>query len=83
MKNIIWVIALFIIAGAVLLEFRYTVVVNSPIVVKLDRLSGDIWIVNSGYWRKVQTLKENGNTAADTTASKKQTSESNAAPRSK
>ena len=54
MKNIIWAIVVLIIALGVILECRYMLVVNSPIVAKIDRLTGDVWIVNAGLWRKVQ-----------------------------
>ena len=54
MKSIVWIIALAVIALCAVLEFRYELIVNSPIVAKIDRLTGDVWIVNSGIWRKVQ-----------------------------
>lgn len=54
MKNTI-IIALVISLAAVLaLEFRYDVVVNSPIVAKIDRMTGDVWIANSGMWLKLK-----------------------------
>ena len=55
MKNLALVIVLAVIAIGAILEFRYQVIVDSPIVAKVDRLTGDVWIVNSGIWRKVQT----------------------------
>ncbi|MBN1527317.1 MAG: hypothetical protein JW919_07030 [Candidatus Omnitrophica bacterium] len=58
MKNAIWVIAVLMIAGVFLLEFRYAIVVNTPIVAKFDRLTGDVWIVNSGTWIKVRSIVE-------------------------
>ena len=54
MKNWIWAVVVVVIAAGVLLESRYTLIVNSPIVAKLDKATGDVWIVNSGMWRKVQ-----------------------------
>jgi len=60
MKNLILVIVIFIIGAGLIVEQRYTVVVHSPVVAKLDRLTGDVWIVNSGVWRKVQPPSENG-----------------------
>ncbi|MCX5678086.1 MAG: hypothetical protein NTY76_03145 [Candidatus Omnitrophica bacterium] len=54
MKNISWVAVVLILAVLFILEFRYTVVVHSPIVAKVDRLTGDVWIANSGMWLKVQ-----------------------------
>ncbi|MFH1752754.1 MAG: hypothetical protein ABH875_01085 [Candidatus Omnitrophota bacterium] len=35
------------------LGFRYALVVNSPIVAKIDRLTGDVWVANPGVWLKV------------------------------
>ncbi|MFA5145973.1 MAG: hypothetical protein WC515_01125 [Candidatus Omnitrophota bacterium] len=60
MKNIIIAIVILVVSIAALLEFRYTVIVDSPVVVRVDRLTGDAWIVNSGVWRKVQ-LPSQGN----------------------
>lgn len=54
MKNIIWMVVALILAALFVLEFRYTLVVNSPIVAKIDRITGDVWIANSGMWLKVQ-----------------------------
>lgn len=54
MKNIVWAIVLVVLAALFILEFRYTLVVNSPIVAKIDRITGDVWIANSGMWLKVQ-----------------------------
>ena len=54
MKNIVWAIALVVLASLFILEFRYTLVVNSPIVAKIDRITGDVWVANSGMWLKVQ-----------------------------
>ncbi len=55
MKN--WIPALIIIIAVIgiglLLEFRYALIVDAPVVVKLDRLTGNTWIVNSGVWRKI------------------------------
>ena len=60
MKNLIWAIVILAVAAALLLEFRYALVVNSPVVARIDRLTGDVWIVNSGVWRKIQPPSENG-----------------------
>ena len=54
MKNLIWAIVILAVAAALLLEFRYALVVNSPVVARIDRLTGEVWIVNSGVWRKIQ-----------------------------
>ena len=54
MKNLIWPIVLLIIGIGLVAECRYTLIVDSPVVAKLDRITGEVWIVNSGVWRKVQ-----------------------------
>ena len=54
MKTIIWAIVILIIATGIMLESRYKVVIHSPIVARLDRLTGDVWIANSGAWIKVE-----------------------------
>jgi hypothetical protein len=54
MKNVIWAILVLILAAIFVVEFRYTLVINTPIVAKIDRLTGDVWIANSGKWLKVQ-----------------------------
>lgn len=54
MKNTIWVILVLVFAVLFIFEFRYALVVNSPIVAKIDRVTGDVWIANSGVWLKVQ-----------------------------
>lgn len=53
-KAVIWAIVVLIIAGGVLMENRYTVKIHSPIVAKIDNITGDVWIANSGVWMKVQ-----------------------------
>ncbi len=54
MKNMGWVVVALILAALFILESRYALVVNSPIVAKIDRITGDVWIANSGIWLKVQ-----------------------------
>ena len=54
MKKMILAIVVLIIAMAAILEFRYEFTIDSPVVVKFDRLTGDTWIVNAGVWRKVK-----------------------------
>lgn len=53
MRNNIWIVVVLILAALLTLEFRYALVVNSPIVAKIDRLTGDVWVANSGSWIKV------------------------------
>ncbi len=53
MKNSLWIAVVLVLAALLTFEFRYTLVVNSPIVAKIDRLTGDVWIANSGIWLKV------------------------------
>ncbi len=55
MKNLIVAIVIMIIGLAVVAELRYVLIVDSPVVTKFDRLTGDAWIVNGGVWRKVQS----------------------------
>jgi len=55
MKSLIWAIVILIIALGVILECRYMLVVNSPIVAKIDRFTGDVWIANAGVWRRVES----------------------------
>lgn len=54
MKQLIWGLIAIIIAGGIMLEFRYEVKINTPIVAKIDRFTGETWIANSGVWKKVQ-----------------------------
>ena len=54
MKNMTWVLTVVILAAMLIIGFRYALVVNSPIVAKIDRITGDVWIANSGMWLKVQ-----------------------------
>jgi len=59
MKHLICAIIILIVGAGYLLESRYALVVDSPVVAKLDKFTGDVWIVNSGIWRKIQP-PENG-----------------------
>lgn len=54
MKNNLWILVVLILAALFVMEFRYTLVINSPIVAKIDRITGDVWIANSGMWIKVK-----------------------------
>lgn len=71
MKNMGWVIVVLILAALFVLEFRYTLVVNSPIVAKIDRLTGDVWVANSGRWLKVQHMAKEKPAAQSETPAKK------------
>ena len=53
MRTIVWAIVVLIIACLLILENRYEISVSSPIVAKMDRFTGEAWIVNQGEWRKV------------------------------
>jgi len=55
MKNFILAIVILIIGILAFIEFRYAIIVHTPVVAKFDRLTGNVWIVNSGEWRKVQS----------------------------
>jgi len=54
MKNIIISIVILLVAVGFLVENRYTIIVDSPVVAKIDSWTGDVWIVNSGVWVKVE-----------------------------
>ena len=54
MKNFILAVVILIVGTGIILEGRYEVKIDSPVVARIDRLTGDVWIVNSGVWRKVQ-----------------------------
>ena len=54
MKNIIWAILILAIAIGFLAESRYKLVVNSPIVARMDRITGEVWIASGGVWRMIQ-----------------------------
>lgn len=71
MKGIIWAIVILLVAAGLILELRYALVVNSPIVAKIDRLTGDVWIANAGVWRKVQLPPQEKSGIAGTVSSQK------------
>lgn len=80
MKNIAWVIVVIVLAVMLMLESRYSLVINSPIVAKIDRMTGDVWIANSGLWIKVkhsvsESVASQGSTEAGKTAAKAKTAE--------
>lgn len=54
MKSLVWAVVTLLIAVGIMFECRYTIKMHSPIVARLDRLTGDVWIVNSGVWKKVE-----------------------------
>ena len=54
MKYLIIAIVILIIGAGIIIENRYDIKIHSPIVAKLDRLTGDVYIANSGYWNKIQ-----------------------------
>lgn len=58
MKNIVWPVVILIIASGFGVLSRYELVVKPPVVAKIDCLTGDTWIVNSGYWVKVKDAPE-------------------------
>jgi len=53
MKTLLWIIVVIAIAAGLLYELRYDVRIDSPVVLKLDRLTGEVWVANSGAWRKI------------------------------
>ena len=60
MKNIIWPIVVIVLAAGWMFLSRYELMVKPPVVAKIDRLTGDTWIVNSGYWTKIQEMPKGG-----------------------
>ena len=48
-----------VIIAAFLFYFRYEITVNSPLLVKLDRWTGQTWVANNGVWMAIshQTAK--------------------------
>ena len=55
MRNhgILLIIALIVMA-AILYWLRYEITVHSPIIVKLNRLTGQTWVANSGVWMDIK-----------------------------
>ena len=65
MKTVLWiitVIAVLIIAVGLLIEGRYVLIVDAPVVAKIDRLTGHVYVANGGMWRMIES--ENNNSAA-------------------
>lgn len=54
MKNFIITILSIIIIAAILFLLRYEITVHSPIIVKLDRWTGETWVANSGVWMDIE-----------------------------
>ncbi len=54
MKNILLAVVVLIIALLALIEFRYAIIIDSPVVAKFDRLTGKLWIVNSGVLSEIE-----------------------------
>ena len=60
MKNLVIAVVIVVIGVGILLEGRYQLKIDSPVVAKLDKLTGDTWIANSGVWRKVKHEEPQG-----------------------
>lgn len=56
MKNIIWALVVIVLGVGMIMTSRYELKIDMPVVAKLDHLTGDLWIVNGGVWRKVQNM---------------------------
>ncbi len=69
MKNLILAIVILVIGAGIILEDRYKLVIDSPVVAKLDRLTGDVWIANAGVWRKIQPVMQKKNDVGSTETS--------------
>ena len=64
MKNsLVAVICGIIVAITLLFLLRFDVDVHSPIVCRLDRWTGKVWIVNQGTWRLVKPETETATAA--------------------
>lgn len=50
MKNELWLLVALIVASCVIVVNRYQITVNTPVVVKLDRFTGQAWIAKGGMW---------------------------------
>lgn len=59
-KNILWALVVLLAVIIMASGHRYVLQVNSPVVVKMDRLTGDTWIVNSGAWIKIKSSPDTG-----------------------
>ena len=64
MKNLIWALVAVLIAGGIFMTHRYSLVLHSPIVARIDNYTGKVWIVNSGVWYQVQDSAQ-GNAAPE------------------
>ena len=67
MKNFMLVLAALIIAAGILMVNRYSLVIHSPIVAKIDNFTGKVWIVNSGVWYQVHDNVQSNNVVAQMT----------------
>ena len=67
MKNLILVLSALLIAGGMFMVNRYSLVIHSPIVARIDNFTGKVWIVNSGVWYQVQDNVQNNSVVADLT----------------
>ena len=54
MRAFFMLILAIVVMAAVLFLFRYDITVNTPIVVKLDRWTGEAWVANSGVWMDIE-----------------------------
>ena len=54
MKNHMRFILIIVIIAMILVLTRYRITVNSPIVVKVDRWTGETWVANSGVWMNIE-----------------------------
>lgn len=55
MKNTLLIIILAVLVCVTfMLENRYKLIVDSPVVAKLDKITGEVWVANSGKWYKIE-----------------------------
>jgi hypothetical protein len=36
------------------MQSRYSLVVEPPVVAKIDSFTGEVWVANSGVWRQIE-----------------------------
>lgn len=54
MKYTLMAVVILIIGILAVLELRYIVIVDTPVVAKVDRLTGRVWIANKGAWSQIK-----------------------------
>jgi len=71
MKNFFLGIVILILGILLIVEFRYSISIHSPVVAKFDRFTGRLWIVNSGVLSEIENEPVSAAPAAPVTAETK------------